>query len=45
MKTKLAGLSLAAVAAFGAARVVELAAPSTPEAIYNAIGKVRGVSI
>ncbi|HWT15534.1 MAG TPA: xanthine dehydrogenase molybdopterin binding subunit [Patescibacteria group bacterium] len=31
-----------AVAAFGDARVVELAAPSTPEAIYNAIVKVRG---
>ena len=31
-----------AVAAFGDARVVELAAPSTPEAIYNAISKVRG---
>ncbi len=34
-----------AVAAFGAARAVELAAPSTPEAIYNAICKVRGASI
>ncbi|HRG17432.1 MAG TPA: molybdopterin-dependent oxidoreductase, partial [Pseudomonadota bacterium] len=31
-----------AVAAFGDARVVELAAPSTPEAIYRAIVKVRG---
>jgi xanthine dehydrogenase large subunit len=31
-----------AVAAFGDARVVELAAPSTPEAIFNAIAKVRG---
>ncbi len=34
-----------AVAAFGTARAVELAAPSTPEAIYNAICKVRGASI
>ena len=31
-----------AVAAFGDARVVELAAPSTPEAIYRAIQQVRG---
>ena len=31
-----------AVAAFGDARVVELASPSTPEAIYHAIVKVRG---
>ena len=31
-----------AVAAFGDVRVVELAAPSTPEAIFNAISKVRG---
>ena len=31
-----------AVAAFSDARCVELAAPSTPEAIYNAIQKVRG---
>ncbi|MBK7143844.1 MAG: xanthine dehydrogenase molybdopterin binding subunit [Xanthomonadales bacterium] len=31
-----------AVAAFGDARVVELAAPSTPEAIYRAIQRVRG---
>ena len=31
-----------AVAAFGDARVVELASPSTPEAIYTAIMKVRG---
>jgi xanthine dehydrogenase large subunit len=31
-----------AVAAFGDARVVELACPSTPEAIYRAIEQVRG---